>query len=413
MRKYRNKLNHLRMIRGGFQYDSNTGGRRLEEEGVEDVYDLWAKLDEHALENVTGLSVLVKHGYRVFLDTERVNSFFVMKNGKIWRYAHKNGLYTRVEEDEFVTYSFFEIAQGRDLGGEDPRVRNRIEEYRGMANILLRDRKEIGPRMNQYHGLWNWTKYMQWVYELGAFRQTRLENLNPLHLSQEFRNRAIQDGVARDEHEWRDLPGFQWRREALVQAVVGEDGEIARDQNGDIIGVLNDPEGGEVQELNLVHNILDDDMQGYSGLQTVEKNKEGFTKRQVKRANIARSGYHMLGAIDPKLFKMAIRGNFFKNCPITEEDLDVADKIYGPSASTLKGKTKRKTPDTVVDDWIEIPKELLEPNANLDLCIDIMFINNVALFVSIDKAIKFRFCCELENRTKDAIYRGIDKILRK
>src|SRR6056300_689233 len=41
-----------------------------------------------------------------------------------------------------------------------------------------------------------------------------------------------------------------------------------------------------------------------------------------------------------------------------------------------------------------------------------MFINNGALFVSIDKAIKFRFCTELKNRTKDAIYKAIDEVLR-
>src|SRR5210317_2447743 len=120
----------------------------------------------------------------------------------------------------------------------------------------------------------------------------------------------------------------------------------------------------------------------------------------------------MMGAPDPKLFKLAIRGNFFKNCPITEEDVIIAEKIYGPSASTLKGKRKRKTPEAVVDDWIDMPKELLEHNSTLDLCIDIMFINNVALFVSIDKAIKFHFCTELKNRTKDAIYKAIDEVLR-
>ncbi|CAJ1943965.1 unnamed protein product [Cylindrotheca closterium] len=157
-----------------------------------------------------------------------------------------------------------------------------------------------------------------------------------------------------------------------------------------------------------------DDVQGYCALQSVEKNKEGFTNKQVKRANVARSGYHMMGAPGAELFKLAIRGNFFKNCPITEEDVNISEKIYGPSVSTIKGKQKQKrpTPKAVVDDWIEMPKELLKHNSNLDLCIDIMFINNVAFFVSIDKAIKFRFSTELKDRTKDAIYKSIDEILR-
>ncbi|CAJ1943830.1 unnamed protein product, partial [Cylindrotheca closterium] len=55
-----------------------------------------------------------------------------------------------------------------------------------------------------------------------------------------------------------------------------------------------------------------DDVQGYCALQSVEKNKEGFTNKQVKQANVAQSGYHMMGAPGAELFKLAIRGNFFK-----------------------------------------------------------------------------------------------------
>ncbi|CAJ1933988.1 unnamed protein product [Cylindrotheca closterium] len=54
------------------------------------------------------------------------------------------------------------------------------------------------------------------------------------------------------------------------------------------------------------------DVQGYCALQSVEKNKEVFTNKQVKRANVARSGYHMMGAPGAELFKLAIRGNFFQ-----------------------------------------------------------------------------------------------------
>ncbi|CAJ1964146.1 unnamed protein product [Cylindrotheca closterium] len=82
----------------------------------------------------------------------------------------------------------------------------------------------------------------------------------------------------------------------------------------------------------------------YSGLQTVKKNIEAYTSRQVDRANAARSGYHMGGAPGIEAFKVAVRSGLFKNCPIREEDIVIADKIYGPSASVLKGKTKRPTP---------------------------------------------------------------------
>ncbi|CAJ1935833.1 unnamed protein product [Cylindrotheca closterium] len=163
------------------------------------------------------------------------------------------------------------------------------------------------------------------------------------------------EGILKDFHKWTDGRGF------IFDEV---------------------PAGMELDEIHIGPNNLNDDMEGYCALQSVEKNKEGFTNKQVKRTNIAQSGYHMMGAPGAELFKLAIWGNFFKNCPITEEDVNISEKIYGPSVSTIKGKQKRPTPKAVVGDWIEMPKELLKHNSYLNLCIDVMFINNVA-FLSV------------------------------
>ena len=420
LRKYREGLRYLRRITGGFRYDSNAGAKHLEEEGL-DNFDLWAKLDEGAMENITSISLLVKNGYRVFMDTARNNSFFVTNNGRIWRYGHRNGLYTRVEEPEMLSWSFYAIATGEDLDGVDPRVQNLAQEHRTVANRLQSERESYGEVMDRYYDQWLYNKFWCWIMELAVRRRRDLESVGILD-DNEFLDQAIREGIDKDQHEWANGDCFVFNLERMMQRNYpgqepGQEVNVEpvqrMDENGFPIILNGHDDDQDEDQDNLVHNILDEDsVQGYSNLQTVEKNKEGFTKRQVERANKARSGYHMMGAIDPKLFKLAIRGNFFKNCPITEADIDVAEKIYGPSASTFKGKTKRKTPQAVVDDWIEIPKELLESNEKLDLCIDIMFINNVALFVSIDKSIKFRFCTDLESRTKDAIYKAIDKILR-
>ena len=37
--------------------------------------------------------------------------------------------------------------------------------------------------------------------------------------------------------------------------------------------------------------------------------------------------------------KAMLKGIIIKNCPITAADVDIAEKIYGPAISTLKGKT--------------------------------------------------------------------------
>jgi hypothetical protein len=48
----------------------------------------------------------------------------------------------------------------------------------------------------------------------------------------------------------------------------------------------------------------------------------------------------------------------------------------------------------------------------LDLCIDLIVINNVVALTGIDKQVKYRHFVEMPNRTKESLYAGIDKIFR-
>jgi len=138
---------------------------------------------------------------------------------------------------------------------------------------------------------------------------------------------------------------------------------------------------------------------------TVRSNKEGFTPIQVKAAEAARSAMHIVGAPDIKNIKYAIRGGLFKNCPITEEAINHAEEIYGPDGSTLKGKSTRPTTKKAVDDWIAVPE--------LELCIDMMYVNNAAFLNGIDKTIRFRNCVPVQGRSAETLREAVDVMLRK
>ena len=71
---------------------------------------------------------------------------------------------------------------------------------------------------------------------------------------------------------------------------------------------------------------------------TLEENMIGFTDRQVQQAKLARKIYHNVGTPTIKNFKLLIKTNSIKNCPITIDDINNAEKIFGPSLSSLKGK---------------------------------------------------------------------------
>ena len=86
------------------------------------------------------------------------------------------------------------------------------------------------------------------------------------------------------------------------------------------------------------------------------------------------------------------------NCPIRIEDIKIAQNIFGPDMATLKGKSTRKKQKPVLEDWIELPKEILEKHSKIELCIDVMYINGVGLMTAIDRTIKYQSVEYIESR---------------
>ena len=107
-----------------------------------------------------------------------------------------------------------------------------------------------------------------------------------------------------------------------------------------------------------------------------------------------------------------IRQNIIQNLPVMAEDIEIAEKIFGPDVSTLKGITTRKRPKVVVDYFIEIPRELIDNNQELIMCMEIMFINQQELFTTIDKYIRFRGLLPLANITQEECYRALYLVMR-
>ena len=78
-------------------------------------------------------------------------------------------------------------------------------------------------------------------------------------------------------------------------------------------------------------------------IQTVHENMIVYTKRQMERAKVPSKLYHIVGSPTLEAFKAMVKSNIIKNCPVTGADGDMAETIYGPAISTLKGKTTRQT----------------------------------------------------------------------
>jgi Reverse transcriptase (RNA-dependent DNA polymerase) len=131
---------------------------------------------------------------------------------------------------------------------------------------------------------------------------------------------------------------------------------------------------------------------------TVKDAEEGFSKRQIAQAKIAREFQAVVGNPSTHDLKAIVSSNQIANCPINVDDIDRAETIYGPSVPILKGKTTRRSPDRVVSDYITIPKKVIDSNKNVDLSGDIFFINKIPFFATVSDNIKFTTTEHLANR---------------
>ncbi len=115
----------------------------------------------------------------------------------------------------------------------------------------------------------------------------------------------------------------------------------------------------------------------FAFVNTVSENMEGFTKRQIKEARVARMLYGNLCYPSTFDFKWIIRSHQIKNCPVTVDNVEVASQIWGEDIAALKGKTTRSKPAPVARDYIKVPLELLNLHKEVYMTIDIFFVNKI------------------------------------
>ena len=116
---------------------------------------------------------------------------------------------------------------------------------------------------------------------------------------------------------------------------------------------------------------------------------EGFTRREYKGPQEARRAMHLLGFPFERDFENMVRSKIIVNCLVTFSDVQNAKLIFGPDITSLKGKPVRCKLASVVTDYVEIPREILESHKELEVSMDIMFINKLLFLVIISQRMKF------------------------
>ena len=104
--------------------------------------------------------------------------------------------------------------------------------------------------------------------------------------------------------------------------------------------------------------------------------------------------------------------NMIKNCPITQEDIDLSERIYGANVLVLKGKTTRSKPKLTLQDYIKIPSELKNAYQGIHLCAVLMYIQGIIFLVMVSKNIKFITIQCILTRSKSLVCKAFDQTFR-
>lgn len=151
--------------------------------------------------------------------------------------------------------------------------------------------------------------------------------------------------------------------------------------------------------------------QNLSCLQTLQDRMKDFSEDEIARGRKARKLYHAISAPDLNVMKK----HYDQLCDndVSWEDIVLAEKIFGWDISTAKGRWIKQRPRRVVYEEVQIPRELIVQNSRVELCIDLMFINNCVFLTAIDKTIPFRSCASLPGKGSKYWTTALKLLMRK
>jgi hypothetical protein len=76
-------------------------------------------------------------------------------------------------------------------------------------------------------------------------------------------------------------------------------------------------------------------------VQTIRERYEGFTKREMTKAQEASRAQAMIGHVPDREFRKMVSRNHMPSCPITVQSFDNSKTIFGPDLTGVRGRTTR------------------------------------------------------------------------
>ncbi len=99
-----------------------------------------------------------------------------------------------------------------------------------------------------------------------------------------------------------------------------------------------------------------------------------------------------------------------RNCPITIQDIEIAEKVYGKSVGALKNKTVRVKPDPVVTNYVAVPPDITNNNKYVTLSCDIMYVQQILFFITVSCNLHFMTIENIPNRKAQTLIACCDNV---
>ena len=190
----------------------------------------------------------------------------------------------------------------------------------------------------------------------------------------------------------------------------GDDGFVVTKPTGEVFRFIESASGlhyldaSEREETKIENTTL--------VVNTVKENRRNYTNNDYLRAMRARELQITMGRPSTTTFLDLLKKNGIANCPVTPADVEAAEYILGPDIGSLKGKTTRQSLPIVDSPVTAVPADVLQEYRKVTLCVDIMYVNRVAMLVSISRKIRFGTLEVIPNNKSTVLLKGLKSILQ-
>jgi hypothetical protein len=115
---------------------------------------------------------------------------------------------------------------------------------------------------------------------------------------------------------------------------------------------------------------------------TVQGNREGYTRQDIERAKEARRIQGMIANPTEREFAGMVCEQLLTNCPVTVRDVDNDNRIFGPDIANLREKMTRTKPARVRVEYVQIPWDFVQLHKYVTFVADVMFVNGLPFLVT-------------------------------